>query len=436
MLNSEKKNCCNLFSFHKLNKYFLLPFFIPIICFTTKFFSERMKTDGNKIKVKDISFDNTITFAFLYQIIQSISLILGGLIFFVTLCKIKSRKNLYINNESDKDSSSSNSLKNDKIKNKLRRIYLKDNKVEVKQVLITIFMPLLFIIYNFGIAFGVGYPQLEKRVYFLFFITLINIFIFKKQIFRHQKLALVITLIGIFPIYLSFGLYFDTESYFIIYDIFLFIGAFCYSVFLVIIKYLTLNKEMSVFLLLFFQGILSFIYTILVYISISLIVKGDFTYIFNIFECSDINHICISYYYLKIIMYLFLNTILQALIFVVVYHFSPELFAISDIWSPLFSFIAYCIEFEEKNCVKIFLNVLGYLIIAFGAFIYNEIIVCNFCGLNENTWKAIYDKAIDELRIRNTKEYLSIDDNYLIKDNDDYFINIEENFSEFSSLND
>ena len=52
-------------------------------------------------------------------------------------------------------------------------------------------MPLLLIIYNMGIAYGVGHQELEKRVYFLFFITLINVFILKKQIYRHQKLALV-----------------------------------------------------------------------------------------------------------------------------------------------------------------------------------------------------------------------------------------------------
>jgi hypothetical protein len=81
-------------------------------------------------------------------------------------------------------------------------------------------------------------------------------------------------------------------------------------------------------------------------------------------------------------MYLILNTVLQALIFLVVYHFSPELFAISDIFSPLFSFIALWIETGEENGMKIFLTVLGYLIIAIASFIYNEIIVLNFCGLN------------------------------------------------------
>ena len=95
-------------------------------------------------------------------------------------------------------------------------------------------------------------------------------------------------------------------------------------------------------------------------------------------------------------MYLILNTILQILIFFVVYIFSPEIFAISDIFSPLFSFIALCIEIKETRVLKIILTILGYLIIAIGAFIYNEIIVCNFCKLNENTWKAIDQKAKDE----------------------------------------
>ena len=135
-----------------------------------------------------------------------------------------------------------------------------------------------------GIAYGVKHPQLEKRVYFLFFITLINIFIFKKQLFKHQKLALFITFIGIIPIYTSFGLYLNTKEYSILYDILLLIGSLCYSVYLVFIKYLTLNKQMPVFLLLFYQGILCSIYTIIIYSIMYLSLKGDFTYIYNIFN--------------------------------------------------------------------------------------------------------------------------------------------------------
>ena len=425
MFNEQNQKKCEQFSFQKLNKYFLLPFFVPIICFSTKFFSETMKTDGNKIPIEKVSTDNTHTFVFMYQIIQSICLILGGLLYFITLYKSKSKNDIKIDRDSNntiKSVSSHTSV------NTLVEKYMKKNVEEIKKkdwkkILIVVFMPFLLILYNMGIAYGVKHPQLEKRVYFLFFITLINVFIFKKQLFKHQKLALIITAIGVIPIYTSFFVYLQTEKYNFIFDIVLFVGSLCYSVYLVFIKYLTLNKQMSVFLLLLYQGILCTIYTIIIFSIISLIVKGNFTYIANIFNCNETNYICVAHYYFKIIFYFILNTVLQALIFLVVYIFSPELFAISDIFSPLFSFIAQWIQDQEKNGIKIFLYVLGYLIIALGAFIYNEMIVCNFCGLNQNTWKAIDQKAYDDFLGKETRDTIGDYGDYKVDlgiDNDSY----------------
>ena len=404
-----------LFSFQKLNKYFLFPFFVPIICFSTKFFSETMKTDHSRIDIKDVTSDNTHTFVFLYQIIQSICLIFGGLLYFISLHTSKSARisksseGFYIDKEFD---SNDGNKYNRRFGNK---IYSR-NKIKIR--LIIILMPFLLIFYNLGIAYGVKHPQLEKRIYFLFFITLINIFIFKKQIFSHQKLSLIITAIGIIPIFVAFGVYLNIENYSVFYDIILLVGSFCYSLYLVFIKYITLNRGMNVFLLLLFQGLFCFIYTIIIYFVISLIAKGDFTYISNIFHCNESNFICVSYFYFDIIMYFILNTILQTLIFLVVYHFSPELFAISDIFSPLFSFIALCIEIHETNVVKIILNVLGYLIIAVASFIYNELIVCNFCGFNENTWKAIDKKAQDDFTGNGSRDSLAIGECYTLEKND------------------
>ena len=416
--NNFKPKKCNQFSFQKLNKYFLFPFFIPIICFSTKFFSETMKTDGNNIRIENVTIDNTHTFVFIYQIIQSLCLFLGGLSYFIVLYKIKtsdtkSNNNNQIDksiNTEQKEFNSSNTLESRVTEKYLVNSIENYKKRDLKKILIVVFMPFLIIIYNMSIAYGVKHPQLEKRVYFLLFITLINVFIFKKQIYKHQKLALIITLIGIIPIYTSFFVYLDTNIYKVHFDIILFTGSLCYSIYLVFIKYLTTNKQMSVFLLLLYQGILCTIYTIIIFSVISLIAKGDFTYITNIFNCNEENYICVSKLYIKIIFYFILNTVLQALIFLVVYIFSPELFAISDIFSPLFSFIAQWIQEKEKNGIKIFLYVLGYLIIALGAFIYNEIIVCNFCGLNQNTWKAIDQKAYEDTfckNLRNTWDIMS-----------------------------
>ena len=140
--------------------------------------------------------------------------------------------------------------------------------------------------------------------------------------------------------------------------------------------------------------------------------------LYNIFYCNESNYLCISHNYLKIIFYFILNTALQALIFLAVYIFSPELFAISDIWSPLFSCIVLWIQERDTNKhpgLEIFLHVFGYLIIAFGAFIYNEIIVCNFCGFNKNTWKAIDQKAYNDLYMKDTKDSFALFDGYNVE---------------------
>ena len=256
--NNFKPKKCNQFSFQKLNKYFLFPFFIPIICFITKFFSETMKTDGNNIRIENVTIDNTHTFVFIYQIIQSLCLFLGGLSYFIVLYKIKtsdtkSNNNNQIDksiNTEQKEFNSSNTLESRVTEKYLVNSIENYKKRDLKKILIVVFMPFLIIIYNMSIAYGVKHPQLEKRVYFLLFITLINVFIFKKQIYKHQKLALIITLIGIIPIYTSFFVYLDTNIYKVHFDIILFTGSLCYSIYLVFIKYLTTNKQMSVFLLL------------------------------------------------------------------------------------------------------------------------------------------------------------------------------------------
>ena len=415
-----------LFSFQKMNKYFLMPFIIPITCFSTKFFSETMKTDNDNKDIKDVSDDNTHTFVFLYQIIQCFSLILGGLIYFIQLRHLKMIKQ----NQSEVDSSSEliesgeriSKLKNlkDESDDSSRSSSKNDTELTVKtfnnfffkykEAIIIITMPLLVISYNLGIAYGVGHQQLEKRIYFLYFFTLIYAIFFKKQIYRHRKLALIITAIGAIPLYTAFGVYLNVDDYDVLYDIILFVVSFLFSLYLVAFKYLTHNKGISVFLLLLYQGTLSFIYTLIIYIIISLSRKGDLTYITNIFHCDENNFVCISHFYFNIIMFLLLNSFTYTLVYLVVYIFSPEFFAISDIFSPLFSFIYKKIINKETNPIEIFLSVLGYLIIAFGAFIYTEIIICNFCRLNENTWKSIDKKACFDSH--------EIDKNYLLIDFD------------------
>ncbi len=56
-----------------------------------------------------------------------------------------------------------------------------------------------------------------------------------------------------------------------------------------------------------------------------------------------------------------------------------------------------CIEESETNEAKIFSTIFGYLIIAVGAFIYDELILQNFQNLNENIQKVIDKKANNDM---------------------------------------
>ena len=69
------------------------------------------------------------------------------------------------------------------------------------------------------------------------------------------------------------------------------------------------------------------------------------------------------------------------------------------------------------------------------ALLYNELIVCNFCKLNENTWKAISRKANNDLIQVDGIDSFSIDDNYKLERNSSTYSNyINRNIEMTSKL--
>ena len=400
MLNDEetkKKEC--LFSCNRMNKYYLLPFLVPLVCYSTKFFSEPMKMNDGKISnVNDVSLENCHTFVFLYQMINSTSLIFGGLLYFVSIIRTKTDNKANIGVSLTMDTNLSENLQP---RRKPSRIF---------NYLIILFMSIIITMYNVLKGYGTKHPTLEKRLYFLFFFCLINVFIFKKQIFSHQKFALGIGAVGMAIVFTIFFVYLKFDTYEYIYDVLLFFGSFLYSLYLVLVKYMSEKKFYSPFLLLLLIGTLSTILTVIGYLIYSKVTVGDLRYVTNIFHCTENMYVCFGNFYFKIIMYFLINTVLQILIYLVCYYFSPEVFAISDIISPYLSFLSKVIEGKETKVEKIILNSIGYIIIILCSFIYNEIIVCNFCGLNENTWKSIVKKANEEYLGMATIETDSIGD--------------------------
>ena len=380
--DSQKKEC--LFSINRMNKYYLLPFLVPLVCYSTKFFSEPMKMKNGEIKyVEKVTEENCHTFVFLYQMINSTSLIFGGLLYFVTIIRTKTDNKANIGNIIGGRTFSDNLI----IRKKPNRLL---------EYSIIIFMSIIITMYNVLKGYGTKHPTLEKRLYFLFFFCLINIFMFKKPIYSHQKFSLGIGFIGMAIIFTVFFFYLDYARYEYIYDVLLFFGSFLYSLYLVLVKYMAEKKYYSPFLLLLLIGTFSTVITVIGYMIYSFVTVNDLRYVTNIFHCRDDMYVCFGNYYDKIICYFLINAVLQVLIFLVCYYFSPEVFAISDIISPYLSFISKVIEKKNNDILNIILNSVGYIIIILCSFVYNEIIVCNFCGLNENTWKAIDQKAKED----------------------------------------
>ena len=395
----QKKECP--FSLNKMNKYYLLPFLVPIVCYCTKFCSDPLKNDRGKISnVNDVSNENLHTYVFLYQMINSTSIIFSGLLYFISIIRRQTDNKANIGTLSERSNSSDYSF------------MAKKNPNRLLEYSIICFMSIIITLYNVLKGYGTGHKTLEKRLYFLFFFCLINIFLFKKPFYRHQKFSLSIAFVGMVIIFALFFIYLNKSNYDYIYDVLLFFGSFLYSLYLVLVKYMSENKGYSPFLLLFLIGIISTAATVVGFLILSHVRLGNINYVSNIFHCRQDIFVCFGNLYGYIIGYFLINAVLQILIFLVCYYFSPEVFAISDIISPFLSCITNIAKGKEKIVVKIVFDIIGYIIITIGSFIYNEIIVCNFWDLNKNTWKSIVKKANDDYlgRVTDVSDSIADDD--------------------------
>jgi len=426
-MNKKKEKDC-LFSITKMNKYYLFPFLVPIVCYSTKFFSEVMKF-GNEnpeaVKKNGVKEEVEHSFVFLYTMINGVSHTMGGLLYFISILRTKSEKIKSKNDTNDDDYKIIKERRSTGIKNNTYDsidLYQKIDKYKKLKVGGIVFT-MSFILTSYIIikGYAAGHQQLEKRLYFLFFFTLFKVFIFKKEIYIHQKLSLGIAGFGMIILFSIYFIFLKYDSYNYIYDILLFVGSFFYSLYLMLIKILTVNNGMSPFLVLLFIGIFCTFSTLFGFVIFSLVNNGDLTYVSNLFHCSKDNYICFEVFYGKITCYFLINSVLQVLVLLVIYYFSPEVFAISDIISPLFSFIEKCVLKKEDDPIVITFNIIGYLIVLLGALIYNEIIVCNFCDLNRNTWKCIDKRADDEVIDRsNSCDSNSVDGNGVFFDRDTF----------------
>ena len=173
-----------------------------------------------------------------------------------------------------------------------------------------------------------------------------------------------------------------------------FISGILNTLLIVIIKYLTEKYYISPLKISLNFGIIAIFFNCIGFIIYSLIKYHDFSYFNDCFNYSQkLNKILISIYY--ILTFIF-ATILQLLTLLAIYYFSPTLIMVTDIISPFLFWITLTIR-SGKVTTEVYFNPIGYVIVLFSSFIYNEIIIFNFCDLNKNTKKFVNKRLNLEL---------------------------------------
>ena len=376
----------HMFSFAKINKYYLFPFLAPIFCMLGNYFIHLISKNNN---------NNGNNLEFTFSIFINLTYIMGGLLYFISFIRTKT--------EESKDKAIIY-----KERKTLNLIYNEDKpkKSKIKIFFILIFISILLSIYTFIYTISIGKTVFEKRLYYLFFISIFSKLILKNEIYRHQILSLSLSFIGL--ILLFFPIYLKIEKKDILINIYNIISAICYSLFLVLVKNLTHNYYLSPLLCLLLVGCFSLIITIFGFIIYSIIKNNNFSYITQNFQNSE-NKKDMNFYIYGSLSFFFC-ILLQIFNFLVIYYFSPILLVVTDIISPMLSWVILSLE-EGETYYNIIFNTIGYFFELISAFIYNEIIICNFCELNKYTKKCIVERQTAELNLLKMTESGNNNDN-------------------------
>jgi len=367
----EDKEC--LFSFARINKYFIFPFLCPIICMICNYLLISIIKEYN---LKNKQF-------FLTTFVNS-SYIGGGLVYFISWIRTRTeqtRDNAQI--DSERKSSFVKYIYNEGIQTDKFKIFL-----------ILLYLSFLLAIFNVVDVYALGRNTFEERLYFLFFIPLFSKTLLNTRIFKHQILSLFIGSIGLILLFIPVMLIIEKEDTFI--NICMFASSIGFSNFLVLLKYLMNKYYISPYLCLFFLGIFSIILNTIGFIIFSLSKYHDLSLIIDNFTFENIDNP------LKVILYLCATFISASFhqIFsnLVIYYFSPILLMVTDSISPMLFWICLTLpdEAEEEKIINIVFNALGYLISLIASLIYNEIIILNFLGFNKYTKKYILKRQQKE----------------------------------------
>jgi hypothetical protein len=258
-----------------------------------------------------------------------------------------------------------------------------------------------------------GKTIFEIRIYHVIFNTIFCKIILGYEIYKHQLLSLILILIGWVFISVPIFIKFTVDD--IYYNVLFFFGAIFYPLYLVLLKYAIENYYISVYLYMFFIGVILLVLSTLLTIINSAFIYSNLSDLINIFDSAD-NKLLLFFAF-------FSGTIVKFIFCVIIENFSPNIFVLTNVISSIITWI-YNVGFKKKpdTTTNIICLSIGYFIILISCLIYNEIIILNFFNFNENTNFNIKERNVnDRLLSENLTEIElnDIGDYYIKNDSDD-----------------
>ena len=377
------------FSFAKINKYFIFPFISPIFIFIRELLLEYSKGKTSGIR-------KILQYEFNDGLMHSSCILFYIFIYFRTKTEKTKEENDYYKK-----------IANNNVYSKK----IRENKFKIFFIILTIAIG-----YNNYISSKMllkGKTIFEIRIYHVIFNTIFCKIILGYEIYRHQLLSLILILIG--WVFISTPVFIKLTTDDIYYNVLFFFGAIFYPLYLVLLKYIIENYYISIYLDMFFIGVILLILSTVLTIINSTFVYSDFSDLINIFDSA----------YNKILLFFafFSGTIVKFIFCIIIENFSPNIFVLTNVISSIITWI-YNVGFKKKpdTTSNIICLSIGYFIILISCFIYNEIIILNFFNLNENTNFNIKERNVnDRLLSENFAEIElnDIGDYYLKNDSND-----------------
>ena len=242
-------------------------------------------------------------------------------------------------------------------------------------------MSISFAIYVTTVCLSSFHINIEKRQYTIFLIAFLSLLILKKEIYRHQKFALLLAFFGFLLLTIVVALKIGKED--LLSNLYSLIGTIFYSLHYLYLKYLQTECDLSIYFSYMIVGTSSLVISIIGYkISANYKVSDFFIQLKE------------KYLILNFIIFIISGIAVETFVALTIYYFSVMHFVLSSFISPILLFIYnLCTKNDDNKIYAIILSIIGYVIELFSILIYNEIIVLNVFDLNKYTVKGLAERG-------------------------------------------